>query len=193
MTKERECALTSNFRFSYGESRLRDSITASNKLDHNRQDRIAGGTQGQHSLLTKNWLNHHLTKYSGLLFLFLRAGIHWNLSSGDTLGTKASVPWVKMSPERRLGSGKYKRTMKTCFFYSASESAPVIQFQAAKSWLTWLCYICSVESTVVHQFKWDSSCMFWKQSPLWLVCTLTYQWFLWSVTFWVLRCPLNEG
>ena len=42
------------FCFSFGESRLRDSITASNKLDDYRQDRIAGGPQGQHSLLTKN-------------------------------------------------------------------------------------------------------------------------------------------
>ena len=41
-----ECALTSNFRFSFGESRLRDSITASNKLHLYRHDRIAGGPQG---------------------------------------------------------------------------------------------------------------------------------------------------
>ena len=61
MRKERECALTSNFRFSFGESTLRDSITASNKLGDYRQDRIAGGPQGYHSLLTKNWLNHQFS------------------------------------------------------------------------------------------------------------------------------------
>ena len=32
--------------FSFGESRLRDSIIAFNKLNHYRQDRIAGGPQG---------------------------------------------------------------------------------------------------------------------------------------------------
>ena len=35
--------------------------------------------------------------------------------------------------------------------------------------------------------------LFWKLSPFRLVNNQTYQWFLWSVTFWLLhlRCPLN--
>ena len=49
MRKERECALTSNFLFFFGESRLQHSITASNKLDHYRLR------------LTKNGLNHQFS------------------------------------------------------------------------------------------------------------------------------------
>ena len=41
----------------------------------------------------KKGLDHHFSEVQG------------NLYSGDTLGTKASVPWIEVFPEWRLGLG----------------------------------------------------------------------------------------
>ena len=53
--------------------------------------------------------------------------LQWNLSSRERLGTKASVPWIKVSLEWSLGWHLLvilKSTDET--FYSTSESATVI-------------------------------------------------------------------
>ena len=89
--------------------------------------------------------------------------VHWNLYSGDTLVTKASVPWIKVSREWRLDWGLLIINQKIKYFsFSLSRNLAVVIIYVAKGDLGKLRFQADLVSGLLLKRTWSVG---WPQGP----------------------------
>jgi len=89
--------------------------------------------------------------------------VQWHLYSGDTLGTKASVPWIKVSPEWRMDWGLLIINQKIKYFsFSLPRNLAVVIIYVAKGDLGKLRFQADLVIGLLPKRTWSVG---WPQGP----------------------------